>query len=357
MSNKFCKHLSNGYRITINNQGTTYAPCCYWQGPAFTLDKPLEEIAKDRDKINIEIPWTHSACNLCRSEERYKDRNYRIAGNLLIADDLPPSKVGWLDIQADMTCNAGCLICGPWNSSYWEGQLRTHNKNFFMSKKPDLKKSIDTIFEKLDVSDLQHVQFLGGEPFLSNIDQLAFPYITNPEKCLLSYATNGSIDPDQNRMSHWTKFKSVMINYSIDGIGHRFEYLRYPLKWSTVEQNIKKMINANYDNIVFHINHTVTPLNILYYDEFLDWVDNTFPKNKFKGIHTHTAYGTMSVSNASEKLKDKVIAKYGQTHMLSKMVSQIPLTDNKHFLNYIDTWDTRRKQNWRDTFSDVANCL
>ena len=357
MSNSFCKHLSNGYRINIDSQGITYMPCCYWRGQPFTFVKSVEELKKEREKLNVEIPWAHSGCKLCQSEEKYKDRNYRIAGNLLIANDLPASKVAWLDIQADITCNAGCLICGPGNSSYWEAQLKTHDKTFLFQKKPELQKSIDTIFEQLDVSELQHLQILGGEPFLSTVDQLAFPYITNPKKCLLSYATNGSVDPNNTRMSHWSKFKSVMINYSIDGIRERFEYLRYPLKWNAVEQNVKKMIDRNYNNMIFHINHTVTPLNILYYDEFIDWVTKTFPKDKFKGIHTHTAYGNMSVANVNDKLKDQVISKYGSSHMLSKMVSQIPLVNNEQFLNYIDTWDSRRGTRWQTVFPEIAHLL
>lgn len=357
-TNTFCKHLSNGYRVEIKNNDITYMPCCYWRGIPLSLNKPVIEIAKDREKLNNSTPWAHPECSLCRSEEQYKDRNYRIAGNLLIDSNTPSSKVAWLDIQADITCNAGCLICGPWNSSYWEAQLKKHNPRFMISRKPDLKKSIDTIFQKLDVSELQHLQFLGGEPFLSDIDSLSFPYITHPEKCLLSYATNGSIDPDEERMSHWSKFKSVMINYSIDGIGERFEYLRYPLKWNVVEQNVKKMIDRNYDGMIFHINHTITPMNILYYDEFLDWVHQTFPADRFKGIHTHTAYGHLSVSNSTDALQNKVISKYGENHMLSKMIQHKQADKNReNFLRYIDTWDTRRGLDYKTVFPDVADCL
>lgn len=352
-TNTFCKHLSNGYRIYINNNNVTYMPCCYWQGPAM----PFDNLIQRRALLNNSTPWAHKECNKCKKEETYKENNYRNSGNKIIPDDLPSTKVGWLDIQADITCNGGCLICGPWNSSYWQNELVKYTELSSSSKKINLQQSIDNIFQQLDVSEIRLLQFLGGEPFLSEADTLSFPYITNPAICQLKYTTNGSIYPTQSRMGHWNNFKSVLINFSIDGIGDRFNYLRYPLKWKLVEQNVQRFVNEAPANMQFHINHTVTPFNILYYDEFLAWVDATFPADRFTGIHTHTAYGTMSVANSSSELREMVLSKYGNDHMLTKMLKDNRLVDNSDFLNYVVTWDKRRGTDWRTTFAEIADCF
>lgn len=349
-TNTFCHHLSNGYRIFIRDNKISYLPCCYWDGP----ELPFDNLIATREQLNTSVPWVHKECQKCRTEEEYKKENsYRHVGNRIIPI-MPSSKVGWLDIQADITCNGGCLICGPWSSSYWQQQLSKYGEYQLKSNKEDFNTSIDTIFANLDVSELRQLQFLGGEPMLSSNDQHALTYITNPEICILKYTTNGSIYPGPARMAQWNKFKSVTINFSLDGIGDRFGYLRYPLKWDTVESNIKRLVAEAPDNMVFHINHTVTPFNIFYYNEFIDWVDNTFPKDKFKGIHTHTAYGIMSAAYSTVGLRQAVHNIYGGTHVLSRMLDSLPQQNTVEFLSWIDKWDRRRNTNWLSTFPEVV---
>ena len=106
-------------------------------------------------------------------------------------------------------------------------------------------------------------------------------------------------------------------------------------------------------NTEFNINHSITPLNILYYDEFLEWVNNTFasvPK-----IHCHAAYGVMNPAHGGERLRDLVVAKYGEDHNLASMI--YPEAEvNAEFLEYINLWDSRRKTDWQRTFLE-ATCI
>ena len=323
-------------------------PCCYWDGPAIDF----AEILSHRKVINISTPWAHQECQKCRREEQYKP-GYRRAGLNVIPDGIPDSKIAWLDIQADITCNGGCLICGPWNSSYWQSELARYGE-FQVSKTVNtLKQNVEKIFDTLDVSELKLIQFLGGEPFLSDVDKFALPYIKNPEQCEIKYTTNGSVYPQADRIQRWEDFKSVLINFSIDGIGERFEYLRYPLKWNKVHDNVRRLIDNTGDNVRFHINHTLTPLNIFYYNEFEQWVDKTFPKNRFVGVHAHSAYGVMSVSSSGAKLREKIKQVYGAEHNLTKMLEDNPRTNNE-FWKYIATWDRRRSQRWQLAFPDIA---
>jgi hypothetical protein len=348
-SNSFCKHLSNGYRIFIRNGKITWLPCCYWQGDEI----PFENLQNRRDQLNVSTPWAHNECSKCRTEESYKPTGYRQAGHAIIPV-IESTKTGWIDIQADETCNGGCLICGPWSSSYWQGQLIKYNEHPIVQVEKNLKQLVDQVFSSLDVSELGLLQFLGGEPFLSDVDQYALKYITNPSICQLKYTTNGSIYPKPDRIEQWSKFKKILINFSIDGVGKRFEYLRYPLKWSKVEDNVKRLIDEPLDNLYFHINHTITPLNIYYYDEFQEWVDRIFPKDRLTGIHTHTAYGTMNVSATSDAVRAKVIAKYGQGHMLCNMLASNTNQDSANmFREYINKWDQRRATDWSNTFPDI----
>lgn len=348
-SNTFCRHLSNGYRIFIRDNKISYLPCCYWTGP----ELEFTNLANKRAQLNTSIPWTHAECQKCKNEEVYKkDQGYRQVGNSIIPI-MPSSKVGWLDIQADITCNGGCLICGPWSSSYWQQQLVKYGEYNAKKNNQEFEKSIHEIFTALDTSELRQLQFLGGEPMLSDNDQHALKYIKHPEICMLKYTTNGSIYPGPARMAQWDKFKSVLLNFSIDGIGERFNYLRYPLKWNTVENNIKRLVNETSDKITFHINHTVTPFNIFYYNEFLAWVNDTFPQDRFTGIHTHTAYGIMSVGYSTRELHTAIKNIYGDNHLLAGMLDSTAKMDTPEFLTWINKWDQRRNTDWKVTFPDI----
>jgi sulfatase maturation enzyme AslB (radical SAM superfamily) len=174
--------------------------------------------------------------------------------------------------------------------------------------------------------------------------------IANPEQCTLKYTTNGSIFPKSDRIDQWKRFEKVKITLSIDGIGERFDHLRYPLKWSVVENNIHRMLSEFPSNTEFTINHSITPLNILYYDEFLQWASNTFAS--MPKIHCHPAYGVMNPAHGGEQLRDLVIAKYSKDHQLSSMTHVGPATSE--FIEYINLWDSRRKTDWRKTFQAVT---
>lgn len=352
-SNTFCRHLSNGYRIVIDNNRITWRPCCYWTGQAM----PFINLAEFRKQINDPTPWARAECQQCRSEEQYKETGYRIAGLQVIPSDLPDTKVAWLDIQADITCNGGCLTCGPWSSSYWQSELAKYNEYQVKKTNLNLTLHINNIFTRLDTSELRLIQFLGGEPFLSDADTIALPKIAHPEICEIKYTTNGSVYPQSTRMKQWEKFKSVVVNFSIDGIGPRFEYQRYPLKWDKVESNIRRLINETDSKIKFHINHTVTPFNVYYYQEFLDWADTIFPADRFMGIHTHTAYGVLSVKNCSDKLRKLVLDKYGADHITYKMLQDNPIADDTEFWQHIATWDKRRNQDWKEIHPDIVEYM
>lgn len=353
-TNTFCRHLSNGYRIYINGSNITYMPCCQWTGPAL----PFRELARQRQELNISTPWSHWQCQRCGQEESAKgEQAYRLTGNRVIASDLPDTKVGWLDIQADVTCNGGCLICGPGLSTFWQSEISRYQEQIAIQPKTDLSGVIARVFDALDVSELNLLQFLGGEPFLSTVDQLAIPYIINPQRCRLKYTTNGSVWPKAQRWQQWKNFQTVTINFSVDGVGDRFEYLRYPLSWSTVSDNIKRFVDEALSNMKFHINHTLTPFNVLYYHEFMAWVNETFDPESFLGVHTHTAYGTMSVANCNDAMRRAAQDMYGDDHVVTKTLLQNPQISNDDFFRYVNLWDHRRRLNWREIFPELHRLL
>jgi sulfatase maturation enzyme AslB (radical SAM superfamily) len=352
MANTFCKHLSNSARFYIDDGFLSYQPCCYWDGPKLEFDPTTWE--SERTYFDNSTPWAHKECTRCGEEEKYTGAGLRISGNKTIPDSATSGKLSWLDFQADITCNGGCLICGPWNSSYWQSENFKVGDGGKLNKKPDLAAIADKFLQNLDLSELVFLQFLGGEPFLSDLDYHAAQYILNPQNCILKYTTNGSVYPDEESIAMWTKYKEVVLTLSIDGIGSKFDYLRYPLKWDIVDKNIRRMVKE-LPNVRFTINHSITPLNAYYYDEFLAWVRDVFPTEP--KMHVHPAYGVMGVENTSRGIRKMILDKYGADHVISKMLASNSFFVNTEFITYIIKLDARRKTSVYDTFPEIAHKL
>jgi sulfatase maturation enzyme AslB (radical SAM superfamily) len=86
--------------------------------------------------------------------------------------------------------------------------------------------------------------------------------------CFISFITNGNVSLTTKQLDILSKFTDLNICISIDGVGPVFEYLRWPGKWPTLLDNIKKFKQIT-KNI--SISYTISSLNILYYQQTIDW--------------------------------------------------------------------------------------
>ena len=101
----------------------------------------------------------------------------------------------------------------------------------------------DQIPSLIDISKVTRLGIIGGEPFYNDFHVKILNMIPCPENVTLSYPTNGSIWPDDWIFELWSHFKKVIINFSIDDMYERFTYIRWPLKWSRVEENFRRFVS------------------------------------------------------------------------------------------------------------------
>ena len=69
------------------------------------------------------------------------------------------------------------------------------------------------------------------------------------------------------------KNKNVEFLFSIDDIGDRFEYLRYPAKFKNVQKNIQKAKDMGFN---ISVTPTISSINVWYVPEFMPWLVKTF---------------------------------------------------------------------------------
>lgn len=181
--------------------------------------------------------------------------------------------VQMLKIATSNLCNATCATCGPYASSAW-GAL-TGDTNYV--------KIPTEVYDSIDWKQIVYINLMGGEPLYEKttwyiLDKLLSAGNTD---CFISITTNGSIYPTGERLAILKQIKNLSINFSIDGTGKVFEYMRFPLNWNKTVENINNFRTFVSNNSV---SYTVSNLNVLYLNQTLAWLKKEGLPNGFNVV-------------------------------------------------------------------------
>jgi MoaA/NifB/PqqE/SkfB family radical SAM enzyme len=245
--------------------------------------------------LRNEIP---SSCSKCFQEERkgitskrqwetivWKDRLDidEIAGRME-PDGTMPINIPYFDLRLGNVCQLKCIMCSPHDSSSWikDWKLQYPKYNVIELKQDQIwDRTFDyTWYQKSEFLDgmkeqAQHIKelyFAGGEPLLipEHYKILEFMIDTgNAKNCILRYNSNGLELPD-NLFKLWSHFKQVKFNFSLDAVGDKNHYIRYPSDWNTIVTNLHRLDNTP-DNIIVNIACAVQLLNVMYIPELVRW--------------------------------------------------------------------------------------
>ncbi len=239
--------------------------------------------------IDGEMP---STCERCYREEDSGIRSPRAGFNekwwtddVIVAEDIPVD-IRYIDLRLGNLCNLKCRMCNPWASSMWvkdwnevvptaklapSDPINDDTLAYMkvMTEWPDYKKT------ELNFQDISHtveeIYLTGGEPTLavSQYKLLDYCIENNLAKNIrLKYNTNLTNIPPK-MIEYWADFKRVQLNCSIDAVGERDRYIRYPSNWKKVEQNFDAL--SKLPNVNIQIHCTVQALNICVLHELLDF--------------------------------------------------------------------------------------
>ena len=343
MAHDFCRKLSNGYKFVEYNGSLGYQPCCWTQprGP-INSSESLENIRKGyiKDIENNKEKYCHECIN--REKNGYQESTRQFS-NLYVPYDAIDGDAYELELQLNTTCNAACIICGPWLSSLWRKQLEINEiENNF---------NYEDMLSLINLKNLHTIKFLGGEPLLGDTHLNVLKMIPNPENVEVRYATNGSIFPDNEVIEVWNRFRNIKIFFSIDGTDKVFEYIRWPLGWNKVEKNILKMLENKNIKSILHC--TVNPLNAFYFDRLENWAS----ENSIR-LSTSACFGKFGIKEASPSLRTLLIEKYGIDHRITKIINSHPKDSNIiNLIRNLEELDSIRKISWKEAFPDIINYI
>jgi hypothetical protein len=319
---------------------------------------PLQEIRQ----TNNENQWL-DGCWQCQHVENAGIKSFRQAMIEGIGTGQNLSGPKRIDLLFDRSCNLACVTCGPTHSTFWEKHLRDNRLPF--QETFTKNKNIDTIkniLETLDLSNLEQVQFCGGETLMGNTywqtAQLLADLIPNAkEKVLLGFQTNGTQSIDEKYYELIEKFRLVKLMISIDGTHDRFDYLRWPADWNQVVDNISNLREKLPGNVMFFVQETTSNLNLFYFGEVEKWVGTNFNTNREGDPVDYTTQLAMhrylDVNNVTQEYID-AIKDTAMFQFIDTKWAENP-EKIKKFINETDKFDQLRNQNWKKTFPEVAN--
>lgn len=343
------------YVEKINQDKVKISACCLnTLGPETdTIDfdnNPYLQTQRELVRSRQPVP----GCERCdNNTTNFNLRDSAIKQFESIAVDPDQPTLTKLDWNVDPTCNARCIQCSSHFSSAWAAEDAAHGK--IIDVRVTNSTRHNSVSESIDISKLDILYFNGGEPmlskepleFLRRIDQNGTISQLN-----LSFNTNGSIRPSQEFIELAAKCKTLVINFSIDGTGPAFEYIRNPLSWETVEQNIRWWDEQNIPAMRFTIAFVLGVYNIDIAQDTYNWFDNIRQTcKKMQRFAIQPCYGILELDYSSEKLKQVWMEKYTEDSYVhstirSMLEKSTSTQDDGAWQRHLKFIDNRRNLDW-----------
>lgn len=311
------------------------------------------------------------------------------------ADGHLPVDIPYFDLRLGNLCQLKCVMCSPHDSSAWIKEWKIQYPKYkTIELRQDQQWDIDfdyTWYQKgiflqsmrAQAHNIKELYFAGGEPLLIPEHYKILEFMVEAgaaTNCVLRYNSNG-LELPEKLFELWKHFKQVKFNFSVDAVGERNDYIRYPSKWNDVVANLQRLDDTP-NNIVVNIACAVQLLNVLYVPDLVRWKESmnfkkiNLPPYGAGLIGTHLVYlpSYLNVRVLPKHLKDKVSASidyfchrqmrnqefvnnpYGLKRWqgLVQYMNQADWSDKiPTLLDYLEVTDQQRGTNFRTLFPDL----
>jgi hypothetical protein len=307
-----------------------------------------------------------------------------------------PVDIPYFDLRLGNVCQLKCVMCSPHDSSSWIKDWKIQYKKYkTIELVNDQNWEIDFDYiwykkgtflntMKSQAHNIKELYFAGGEPLLipEHYKILEFMVETgNAQNCILRYNSNG-LEIRDELFDLWKNFKQVKFNFSIDAVGSKNDYIRYPSKWKDIENNLRLLDNTG-DNIIVNIACAVQFLNVLYLSDLAEWkIKSNFKKINLMpyaggliGLHLVYLPSYFSIKVLPYHLKliakeriEKFLEKYQDLEFINSntgkarwqgiinyMMSEDWSSKLPTLLEYLEVCDDQRSTDYKLIFPELGN--
>jgi len=373
---------------TLDPAGS-YSPCTALGGGAYRFpgstfkqiwDSDVLEDARQRSLAGEKL----DICRRCWTEEEYghkSERQYQIekAGS---TDYVSEYQVGPknLNIKVGNICNLRCRTCQSYDSYLYLLEGEHYEKKNNISGTPYTKekfkkhftyKQLDELYEYTD--NIEKIELYGGEPFLDEmVPSMLLRMISNGQakNIDLKVSTNCTHKPNRAWSEIINGFKNTTINMSVDAIGDRFTYMRFPGDWEQVDKNIKRFIAYEHrepGRVKLIPVICVSAMNVWNFDDVYNYFKK-FQITPFTILVQWPYYYCVNVlpDTVKQKVKTRLqsMTDIPVDAIINLMETEPRIYDPQTFSSPWDEFnfwlkekDIYRQQNFKDTFPEYSKIL
>lgn len=288
MTDLYCPMIHGGININFKDKNDTLGVnhCCLSTAPLIPMNKNIWDdkkftILRENNNKNQWDP----GCWECKQIEAGGSKSFRESMLQHFGHRQNLSGPIRIDFLFDRSCNLACTICDAQSSTFWQQYLKQNNFPAPTYKNTSNVDKVIDILHSLDLSNLEQVQFCGGETLIGSaywkVAEVLSKIVPDANKKLLvGFQTNGTQKVNEKYYRIIEKFHQVKFFISIDGIDKRFNYLRWPGDWNQVSDNILELRETLPVNVMFLVQETLSNFNLFYADEVANWIHNNFATNR-----------------------------------------------------------------------------
>lgn len=191
----------------------------------------------------------------------------------------------FVELRLGNTCNLQCRTCDSSSSSKWRNDykrigndlpFKLHNNIQADSSVYDWIDNDDFWNDLLQYNSVWRFSINGGEPTLIKKHFKFLEKLLERQKTDLTLRYNINMtNLNDDIIELWRKFKDVNISCSIDDIGSRNTYIRWPTEWETVIKNLDRLISE--DLFKIEIIQTVSFMSYCNVVEFHKFFSEKYP--------------------------------------------------------------------------------
>ena len=325
-----------------------------------------------REMLEKKFP---SNCNECYEKEKnFKSINFNQISNRLyhigklgtspvkLYEDENNFELQQLDVRWRNTCNGACVYCGPELSSRWAVELNDTKR---MTKQA-LSDSIEYVYDH--IGTVKTLYLCGGEPMMmkENVKLVKIIADTRPE---LDIRINTNLSNLDNPVYETIKdLPNIHWILSAEASEHRFEYIRYPLRWTTFIKNLQKIQKLPHK---ISINMSWNILNAFGIFEFIDlMIQNGLHQNSFvvNPVLEPKYYNVLNLpQDVIKSIKKEATKRHGRLHdpfmlkysyeAIIKHCNEPIMHKQQELKQQLETLDSRRSLDSKKVFPELYERL
>lgn len=358
--------------LTVDKKGTIMPCCQYGAGDAPSLipwqqSDRYHQIVRQNMLDDMIKNQPHKACAKCYAEESLGGHSLRLHANKSYGDryqmraDAP---IYHLEIRAGNVCNLKCMMCWPGASSAIAAE-RYHHRDRFTAiglqvedpaptqawwQDPHFKSWFTRV-----VTDVQHLHFTGGEPFLipDIVDLISVAVALSPD-IEIGFNTNLTL-LTADLMHSLRSVKRLSLAVSLEGVGAANDYIRFPSTWADIHDNLQ-ICRREFPHAQITCNHTLQHASVYGLPALIMYCDENDLSINFNLVQGNPNLSWQSVPPPDlERFRYWIERNDMQPHykdFLQKHCATINFDRAKYhgFRQYVELLDAIRGTSWDDTF-------